>query len=59
LAILHGGIGTMTKLVTDSRAWMDEREFTEIAEMRGMHSKDRSVYTRANYLRILPRYAAA
>jgi dihydroorotate dehydrogenase (fumarate) len=62
-AILHGGIGTMSKLVSGLRAWMEEREFTDIAEMRGIlsweRSKDRSVYTRANYLRILERYSAA
>jgi dihydroorotate dehydrogenase (fumarate) len=62
-AILHGGIGTMGKLVSGLRAWMEEREFTDIAEMRGIlsweRSKDRSVYTRANYLRILERYSAA
>jgi dihydroorotate dehydrogenase (fumarate) len=61
-AILHGGIGTVSKLVSGLRAWMEEREFTDIAEMRGIlsweRSKDRSVYTRANYLRILERYSA-
>lgn len=62
-AILHGGTGTMTKLVSGLRTWMEEREFTDIAEMRGIlswvRSKDRSVYTRANYLRILERYSVA
>lgn len=62
-ALLRDGIGAMTGLVGGLRAWMDEREISEIADMRGMmsweRSKDRSVYTRANYLRILERYAAA
>jgi dihydroorotate dehydrogenase (fumarate) len=62
-AILHGGTGTMTKLVSGLHTWMEEREFSDIAEMRGIlswaRSKDRSAYTRANYLRILERYSAA
>jgi hypothetical protein len=42
---------------------MEEREIADLAAMRGLMSwqraRDRSVYTRANYLRILERYAAA
>lgn len=59
-AILHGGAGEMTRLVDGLRRWMNEREFANVAEMRGIlswqRSRDRSVYTRANYLRILERY---
>lgn len=59
-AILHGGVGQMTKLVDGLRRWMAEREFSNLAEMRGImdweHSRDRSAYTRANYLRILEQY---
>lgn len=62
-ALLRGGIGAMTALIDGLRAWMDEREIADLAAMRGMMSwqraRDRSVYTRANYLRILERYAAA
>jgi dihydroorotate dehydrogenase (fumarate) len=61
-AILHGGIGTVSTLVNGLRRWMDERQFTSLDEMRGLlsweRSKDRTVYTRANYLRILERYSA-
>jgi dihydroorotate dehydrogenase (fumarate) len=62
-AVLHGGIGTISTLVAGLQAWMEAREFTHIEEMRGLlswqRSKDRSIYTRANYLRILERYSAA
>jgi hypothetical protein len=39
---------------------MQEREIATLADMRGMMScsRDRSVYTRANYLRILEHYTA-
>lgn len=62
-AILHHGIDEMATLVNGLRRWMEERGFTKLDEMRGMmswqRSKDRSVYTRANYLRILERYSAS
>ena len=62
-ALLRQGIGAMTHLVDGLRRWMEEREIADLDAMRGMmsweRSKDRSVYTRANYLRILERYAAA
>jgi dihydroorotate dehydrogenase (fumarate) len=62
-ALLRDGIGAMTVLVDGLRRWMEEREIADLAAMRGLMSwqraRDRSVYTRANYLRILERYAAA
>ena len=62
-AVLRGGMGAMTHMVDGLRRWMGEREIADLAAMRGMmsweRSRDRSVYTRANYLRILERYAAA
>ena len=62
-ALLRDGIGAMTPLVAGLRRWMEEREIADLAAMRGMmswqNSRDRSAYTRANYLRILERYAAA
>ena len=61
--LLRDGITAMTPLVNGLRRWMEEREIADLGAMRGMmswqRSKDRSVYTRANYLRILERYAAA
>ena len=60
-ALLRGGVGTVTDLVAGLQRWMQEREFASLDDMRGVmswqRSKDRSVYTRANYLRILERYA--
>ncbi len=62
-ALLRDGITAITPLVAGLRTWMEEREIADLGAMRGMmswqRSKDRSVYTRANYLRILERYAAA
>ena len=62
-AILRHGIPGLTALRDGLRRWMEEREFASVAEMRGVmswtRSRDRSVYTRANYLRILERYSAA
>ena len=62
-ALLRDGIGFMATLTTGLRQWMEEREIASLADMRGMmswqRSRDRSVYTRANYLRILNHYVAA
>ena len=62
-AVLRGGTGAMTQLVNGLQRWMEEREIADLDAMRGMmsweRSRDRSVYTRANYLRILERYANA
>jgi dihydroorotate dehydrogenase (fumarate) len=62
-AILRHGIPEMTVLRDGLRRWMEEREFASVADMRGVMSwgcsRDRSAYTRANYLRILERYSAA
>jgi hypothetical protein len=52
----------MSLLIGGLSQWMEEREFVDLAAMRGVlsweRSRDRSVYTRANYLRILERYSA-
>jgi dihydroorotate dehydrogenase (fumarate) len=62
-ALLRHGVGYMSTLVDGLREWMDEREIASLDDMRGMmswrRSRDRSVYSRANYLRILEHYAAA
>jgi dihydroorotate dehydrogenase (fumarate) len=61
-ALLRHDIDYMATLVNGLRSWMDERDIGSLADMRGMmswqRSRDRSVYTRANYLRILEHYAA-
>ena len=60
-AILHSGVGEMTKLVGGLMSWMRARDFAEVSQMRGIMSweraSDKSVYTRANYIRILYNYA--
>ena len=62
-AILRHGVGGMTVPRDGLHRWMEEREFACVADMRGVmswaRSRDRSVYTRADYLRILDRYSAA
>jgi dihydroorotate dehydrogenase (fumarate) len=59
-AILRDGADGITRLVDGLRRWMSEREFADLEQMRGIlsweRSRDRSVYTRANYLRILEHY---
>jgi dihydroorotate dehydrogenase (fumarate) len=61
-ALLRFDIGYMTALVDGLRRWMEEREVASLDDMRGMmswqRSRDRSAYTRANYLRILEHYVA-
>jgi dihydroorotate dehydrogenase (fumarate) len=62
-ALLRNGIDYMSTLTAGLRQWMQEREIATVSEMRGVmswqRSRDRSVYTRANYLRILERYSVA
>ena len=62
-ALLRGGVGEVTNLVAGLQRWMEERDFANLDDMRGImswqHSRDRSAYTRAKYLRILDRYAHA
>jgi dihydroorotate dehydrogenase (fumarate) len=61
-ALLRHDIDYMATLVNGLRTWMDERQIASLADIRGMmswlRSRDRSVYTRANYLRILENYEA-
>ena len=60
-ALLRDGISYMSTLTTGLSDWMESREIASLEDMRGMMSwqrnLDRSVYTRANYLRILEQYA--
>jgi dihydroorotate dehydrogenase (fumarate) len=62
-ALLRHDMVHMGTLVTGLRDWMEAREIALVGDMRGMmswqRSSDREVYTRANYLRILERYATA
>jgi dihydroorotate dehydrogenase (fumarate) len=62
-ALIRSDIGYMTTLVGGLQRWMEEREIVSLDDMRGMMSwrrgRDRSAYTRANYLRILEHYVAS
>ena len=62
-ALLREGIGYMATLTTGLHQWMEERDIASLEDMRGIlswqRSRDRNVYTRANYLRILEHYAAS
>ena len=61
-AILHSGIGEMTKLVDGLQSWMRARDFAGVAQMRGImsweRSRDKTAYTRANYLKILQNHGS-
>jgi len=60
-ALLRHGAGYMSTLVDGLRAWMEEREIASLDDMRGMmsllRSRDQSVYSRANYIRVLGHHA--
>ncbi len=60
-ALLRSGIAYMATLTTGLRQWMEEHEIASLADMRGMmswqHRRDRSIYSRAHYLRLLENYA--
>jgi dihydroorotate dehydrogenase (fumarate) len=62
-ALLRNGIDYMATLTTGLDQWMQDREIATLYDIRGLLSwqrnPDRSVYTRANYLRILEHYTAA
>ncbi|WP_158927565.1 dihydroorotate dehydrogenase-like protein [Acidisphaera sp. S103] len=62
-ALLRDGIGYMSTLTKGLHQWMEVREIASLKDVRGMmswqRSRDRSVYTRANYLRILEHYSAS
>ncbi|PKU23040.1 dihydroorotate dehydrogenase-like protein [Telmatospirillum siberiense] len=60
-ALLRHDVGYMSILAGGLRTWMEERGIATLADMRGMmswqRSRDPSIYTRANYIRILEHYA--
>jgi dihydroorotate dehydrogenase (fumarate) len=62
-ALPRNGIDFMATLLHDLERWMEGREIASLDDMRGMmswlRSRDRSVYSRANYLRLLEHYAAS
>ena len=59
-ALLAKGVPFLRTLVTGLGDWMDERQYTSVAQMRGSMSQarvaDASAFQRANYIRILESY---
>jgi dihydroorotate dehydrogenase (fumarate) len=56
-AILRSGPGHVRKVEAELRAWLAERDYTSVAELRGSVSQatsgDASAFERANYLKTL------
>lgn len=59
-ALLRNGPGHITKLIAGLEAWMEERDFTSVQQLRGVmsHAKvaDPLAFERANYIKILESY---
>jgi dihydroorotate dehydrogenase (fumarate) len=59
--LLRHGIGFLTTLVDGLQAWMEEKQYTSVTQMRGSMSQanclDSSAFERANYIKILESYA--
>ncbi len=59
--VLRHGIGFLTSLVEGLQAWMEEKQYTSVGQMRGSMSQanclDSSAFERANYIKILESYA--
>lgn len=55
--LLHNGLGRIHEVVQDMRDWMEEREYTSIAQMRGSMSQQSvanpAAFERANYMKVL------
>ncbi len=55
--LLKSGIWRITDILEDMKAWMTEREYASVAQMRGsmsqQHVSDPAAFERANYMRTL------
>jgi len=60
-ALLKSGIGCLAKVRTDLLAWMEEREYASIRQMRGSMSyrsvAEPAAFERGNYMKVLSSYA--
>jgi len=60
-AILKHGIEHMETILSDLRAWMEEREYESVHQMQGSMSRqnvaDPGAFSRANYMKILGSYS--
>jgi dihydroorotate dehydrogenase (fumarate) len=59
-ALLLHGPRRLTEVLRGIEAWMEEREYASVAQIRGSmsqrHQNDPSVYARASYVRVLDSY---
>lgn len=59
-ALLQHGEGHIAKVLDDLVAWMEEKEYASIEQMKGSislhHTVNPAAYQRANYMRILTEY---
>jgi dihydroorotate dehydrogenase (fumarate) len=59
-ALLKFGIGHIADVTTNLKAWMEEKEYESIEQMRGsmsyMNVEDPSKFERANYMKVLNSY---
>lgn len=59
-ALLRNGVGHLQTLLTQTREWMERRNYDSIAQMKGSMSQlkvaDPSAFERANYIKVLQSY---
>ena len=59
-ALLKFGIGHIADVTTNLKAWMEEKEYESIEQMRGsmsyMNVDDPAKFERANYMKVLHSY---
>jgi dihydroorotate dehydrogenase (fumarate) len=60
-ALLQNGIAHLARVRADLVSWMEEHEYTSIAEMQGSMSyrsvAEPAAFERANYMKVLSSYA--
>ena len=59
-ALLHHGPQHLGTVLADLQRWMEEKEYTSVAQMKGSMSQaavaDPTSYERANYMKVLSSY---
>ncbi|MBU0632550.1 dihydroorotate dehydrogenase-like protein [bacterium] len=59
-ALLQNGAGHLQNVLNDLTAWMEEKEYVSIEQMKGSislaHTSNPAAYQRANYMRILTEF---
>jgi dihydroorotate dehydrogenase (fumarate) len=58
--LLRKGIGELSRILRDMQAWMEEKEYTSVSQMKGSMSQksvaDPAAFERANYMKTLNSY---